>query len=162
MYPGGGDRAAPPTGGIHSGRCSSVRGRSKPSPTRSSRSLAVTVEKGHGSRGEMMVTRSAITERKGWRRKGQGGRFPLLRLSLSGCENLRGRQEAEQRTVTRPSPGYIKTKARPVQTFRPDRTRDSKTQSETAVPRTARARATAAPRTTHPVALTPRRDRRRL
>jgi hypothetical protein len=128
MYPGGGDGAAPPTGGIHSGRCSSVRGRSKPSPTRSSRSLAVTVEKGHGSRGEMMVTRSAITERKGWRRKGQGGRFPFLWLSLSGCENLRGRQEAEQRTATRPSPGYIKTKARSVQTFRPDRTRDSKTQ----------------------------------
>jgi hypothetical protein len=162
MYPGGGDGAAPPTGGIHSGRCSSVRGRSKPSPTRSSRSLAVTVEKGHGSRGEMMVTRSAITERKGWRRKGQGGRFPLLWLSLSGCENLRGRQEAEQRTIVRPSPEYIKTKARPVQIFRPDRTRDSKTQNETAVPRTARARATAAPRTTRPVALTSWRDRRRL
>jgi hypothetical protein len=47
-------------------------------------------------------------------------------------------------------------------TFRPDRTRDSKTQSETAVPRTARARATAAPRTTRHVALTLRRDRRRL
>jgi hypothetical protein len=162
MYPGGGDGAAPPIGGIHSGRCSSVRGRSKPSPTRSSRSLIVTVEKGHGSRGEMMVTRSAITKRKGWRRKGQGGRFPLLWLSLSGCENLRGRHEAEQRTVTGPSPGYIKTKARPVQTFRPDRTQDSKTQRETAVPRTARARAMAAPRTTRSVALTPRRDRRRL
>jgi hypothetical protein len=114
-YPGGGDGATLPAGGIHSGRCSSVRGRSKPSPTRSSRSLAVTVEKGHGSRGEMMVTRSAITERKEWRRKGQGGRFPLLWLSLSGCENLRGRQEAERRTVTRPSPEYIKTKAIPVQ-----------------------------------------------
>jgi hypothetical protein len=162
MYPGGGDGAAPPTGGIHSGRCSSVRGRSKPSPTRSSRSLVVTVEKGHGSRGEMMVTRSAITERKGWRRKGQGGRFPLLWLSLSGCKNPKGRQEAEQRTTARPSPEYIKTKAIPVQTFRLDRTRDSKTQSETAVPRTARARATAAPRTTRPVTLTPRQDRRRL
>jgi hypothetical protein len=162
MYPGGGDGAAPPSGGIHSGRCSSVRGRSKPSPTRSSRSLAVTVEKGHGSRGEMMVTWSAITERKGWRRKEQGGRFPLLWLSLSGCENLRGKQETEQRTVTGPSPGYIKTKARPVQTFRPDRTRDSKSQCETAVPRTARARATAATRATRSVALTPRRDRRRL
>jgi hypothetical protein len=40
--------------------------------------------------------------------------------------------------------------------------RDSKTQSEMTVPRTARARATAASRTTRPVALTPRRDRRRL
>jgi hypothetical protein len=37
-----------------------------------------------------------------------------------------------------------------------------KTQSETPVPRTARARATAAPRTTRPVALTLRRDRRHL
>jgi hypothetical protein len=115
MYPGGGDGVAPLMGGIHSGRCSSVKGRSKPSPKRSSRSLAVTVEKGHGSRGEMMVTRSAITEQKGWRRKGQGGRFPLLLLSLSGYENLRGRQEAEQRTTARPSPEYIKTKTRPVQ-----------------------------------------------
>jgi hypothetical protein len=47
-------------------------------------------------------------------------------------------------------------------TFRPDPPRDSKTQGETVVPRTARARATAAPQTARPVALTPRRDRRRL
>jgi hypothetical protein len=73
------------------------------------------VEKGHGSHGEMMVTRSAITEQKGWRHKGQVGRFPFLWLSLSGCENLRGKQEAEQRTIARPSPEYIKAKARPVQ-----------------------------------------------
>jgi hypothetical protein len=53
--------------------------------------------------------------RKGWRRKGQGGRFPFLWLNLSGCENLRGRQEAEQRTIARPSSKYIKIKARPVQ-----------------------------------------------
>jgi hypothetical protein len=68
----------------------------------------------------------------------------------------------EQRTVARPSPEYIKTKARPVQCFRPDPPRDSKTQSETVVPRTAHARATAAPRTARPIALTPRWDRRRL
>jgi hypothetical protein len=37
-----------------------------------------------------------------------------------------------------------------------------KTTRPCSVPRTARARATAAPPTTHPVALTPRRDRRRL
>jgi hypothetical protein len=102
-------------GGIHSGCLSSERGRSKPSAKRSSRSSVVTVEKGHGSRGEIMVTRSAITEQKGWRRKGLGGRFPFLWLNLSGYENLRRRQEAEQRTITRPSPEYIKTKARPVQ-----------------------------------------------
>jgi hypothetical protein len=115
MYPGGGDGAAPLTGGIHSGRLSSERGRSKPSATRSSRSPVVTVEKGHGSRGEMMVTRSAITKQKGWRRKGRGGQFLFLWLSLSGCENLRGKQEAEQRTIARPSPEYIKAKVRPVQ-----------------------------------------------
>jgi hypothetical protein len=62
-----------------------------------------------------MVTRSAITEQKGWRRKGLGERFPFLWLNLSGYENLRRRQEAEQRTATRPSLEYIKTKARPVQ-----------------------------------------------
>jgi hypothetical protein len=61
-YPGGGDGAAPFEGGIHSGCLSSERGRSKPSATRSSKSPAVTVEEGHGSRGETMVTRSAITE----------------------------------------------------------------------------------------------------
>jgi hypothetical protein len=116
-YPGGGDGAAPLAGGIHSGCLSSERGRSKPSTTRSSRSSAVTVEKGHGSRGEMMVTRSAITEQKEWRPEGLDGRFPFLRLHLSGCENLRRRREVEQRTVARPSPGYIKTKARPVQRF---------------------------------------------
>jgi hypothetical protein len=33
----------------------------------------------------------------------------------SGCENLRRKQVAEQRTVTGPSPEYIKTQARPVQ-----------------------------------------------
>jgi hypothetical protein len=115
MYPGGGDGAAPHTGGIHSGRLSSERGRSKPSATRYSRSPAVTVEEGHGSRGETMVTRSAITEQKGWRRKGQGGRFPFLWLSLSGYENLRGRHEVEQRAIARPSSEYIKIKARPVQ-----------------------------------------------
>jgi hypothetical protein len=115
-YPGGGDGAASLAGGIHSGCLSSERDRSKPSATRSSRSSTVTVEKGHGSRGEKMVTRSAITEQKGWRRKGLGGRFPFLWLNLSGCENLR-RREAEQRTVARPSLEYIKTEARPVQRF---------------------------------------------
>jgi hypothetical protein len=39
---------------------------------------------------------------------------------------------------------------------------DVKTMRPCSIPRTARARATAAPRTTRPVALTPRRDRRRL
>jgi hypothetical protein len=33
----------------------------------------------------------------------------------SGCENLKRRQVAEQKTVTGPSPEYIKTQARPIQ-----------------------------------------------
>jgi hypothetical protein len=160
-YPSGGDGAAPLAGGIHSGCLSSERGRSKPSATRSSRSSAVTVEKGHGSRGEMTVTRSAITEQKGWRRKGLGGRFPFLWLNLSGCENLRRRREAEQRTVARPSPEYIKTKARPVQRFARTRRGIQKLKAKRPFLEWL-AHATAAPRTTRPVALTPRRDRRRL
>jgi hypothetical protein len=44
----------------------------------------------------------------------------------------------------------------------PEPTAGFKTQSETLVPRTARARAMAAPQTTRPVALTLRRDRRHL
>jgi hypothetical protein len=58
----------------------------------------------------------------------------------------------------------MKARAKPFPAHRPDRTRDSKKKmrSETAVPRTARARVTTAPPTTRPVALTPRRDRRRL
>jgi hypothetical protein len=47
-------------------------------------------------------------------------------------------------------------------TFRPDRPQNSKTRSETVVPRTARAHATAAPRTACPIALTPRQERRHL
>jgi hypothetical protein len=50
-----------------------------------------------------------------------------------------------------PSGGSERTLSHGVKTTRP-----------CSVPRTARARATAAPRTTRPVALTPRRDRRRL
>jgi hypothetical protein len=59
-------------------------------------------------------------------------------------------------------PRVYKDQSETRSTFRPDRPQDSKTRSETAIPRTARARATAAPRTTRPVTLTPRRDRRRL
>jgi hypothetical protein len=51
---------------------------------------------------------------------------------------------------------------RPVQRFVRTRRGIQKTQSKTVVPQTARARATAAPRTARPVALTPRRERRRL
>jgi hypothetical protein len=77
-YPGGGDGAAPPTGGINSGRYLSVRGRSKPSPTSFSRSLAVTVEKGHGSRGVIMVTRSAITKMEKMAARGTGRAVSLF------------------------------------------------------------------------------------
>jgi hypothetical protein len=59
-------------------------------------------------------------------------------------------------------PRVYKDQGKTRSTRRPNPPRDSKTQSETTVPRTARARAMAAPRTTRPVALTPWRDRRRL
>jgi hypothetical protein len=161
MYPSGGDGAASPTGGIHSGRVSSERGRSKPSATRSSRSPAVTVEEGHGSRGETMVTRSAITEQKGWRRKGQGGRFPFLAKSL-GLRKPKREAGSGAKNHRQTLPQVYKDQGETRSTFRPDRPRDSKTRSETAVPRTARARAMATSRTARFVALTPRRDRRHL
>jgi hypothetical protein len=81
-YPDGGDGAAPLGGTIHSGCGSPERGRSKPSATRASRSSAVTVEKGHGSRGGTTVTRSAITNRRGWRRSRQGAWFSFSGYSL--------------------------------------------------------------------------------
>jgi hypothetical protein len=81
-YPGGGVGAAPLRGTIHSGCGSPERGRSKPSATRASRSSTVTVEKGHGSHGGTMVTRSAIAKRSGWRRSGQGVWFPFSGYSL--------------------------------------------------------------------------------
>jgi hypothetical protein len=81
-YPGGGDRAAPLGGAIHSGCEPPERGRSKPSATRASRSSAVTVEKVHGSRGETMVTRSTITKQKRWQRKELGVRFSFSGFSL--------------------------------------------------------------------------------
>jgi hypothetical protein len=67
-------------GVIHSGCSPSERGRSRPSATRASRSSTATVEKGHGSRGGMTVTLSAIAERRWWRQKGGDGWFPFLWL----------------------------------------------------------------------------------
>jgi hypothetical protein len=42
----------------------------------------VTVEKGHGSHGKIMVTWSAITKQKRWRRKGLDVWFPFSGYSL--------------------------------------------------------------------------------
>jgi hypothetical protein len=79
-YPGGGVGTTSLAGTTHSGYGSPERGRSNPSATRASRSSTVTVERGHGSRGETTVTLSAITERSGWRRREQGARFSFLWL----------------------------------------------------------------------------------
>jgi hypothetical protein len=155
-YPDGGDGAAPLAGGIHSRCLSSERGRSKPLATRSSRSSAVTVEKGHGSRGEVMVTRSAITEQKGWRRKGLSGRFPILRLKPLRLQKPKEEARSGAKNRRQTLPRIYKDQGETRSTFRPDPPRDSKTQSETVVPRTARARATAALRSARSVALTPR------
>jgi hypothetical protein len=81
-YPDGGDGATPLGGAIHSSCGSPERGRSKQSAARASRSSAVTVEKGHRSRGRMTVTRSAITKRRRWRQSGQGARFSFSGYSL--------------------------------------------------------------------------------
>jgi hypothetical protein len=158
-YPDGGDGAAKLGGTIHSGCGSPERGRSKPSATRASRSSAVTVEKGHGSRGETTVTRSAITKRRGWRRSGQGARFSFSGYSL---RLRKPKQEASNivknhhQSLFRIYKGPGKTRS----TLRPNPPQNSKLEGETPVPRTGRA--TAASRTTRPVALTPRQGRRHL
>jgi hypothetical protein len=69
-YLGGGVGSASLAGAIHSGYGSPERGWSRPSATRVSRSSTATVEKGHGSRGGMTVTLSAIAKQRWWRRKG--------------------------------------------------------------------------------------------
>jgi hypothetical protein len=79
-YPGDGVGTASLAGTIHTGCGSPERGRSKPSATRAPKSSTVTVERGHRSRGETTVTLSAIAERRGWRRRGQGARFSFLWL----------------------------------------------------------------------------------
>jgi hypothetical protein len=94
-------------------------------------------------------------ERTGW----------AVSFSLAKSLRLRkpkkeARSGAKNRRQTLPR--VYKAQGETRSTFRPNPPRDSKTQGETVVPRTARARATAAPRTARPVALTPRRDRRRL
>jgi hypothetical protein len=116
------------------------------------------VEKGHGSRGETTVTRSATTKQKRWRRSGQGARFSFSGYSL---RLRKPKWEASSRvknrhwSLSRIYKGLGETRS----TLRPNPPRDSKLKDETPVPRTARARTTATPRTTRPVALTLRQDR---
>jgi hypothetical protein len=135
------------------------RGRSKPSATRTSRSSTVMVEKGHGSRGGMTVTRSAITKRRRWRRSGQGVRFSFSGYSL---RLRKPKREASSRVKNHhQSPFRIyKGSGETRSTLRPNPPRNSKLEGETPVPRTVRARTTAAPPTTRLVALTLRQGRR--
>jgi hypothetical protein len=159
-YPDGGDGAAPLGGAIHSGYGSPERERSKPSATRASRSSAVTVEKGHGSRGGTTVTRSAITKRRR-RRSGQGAWFSFSGYSL---RLWKPKREASSRVKNHHRPLFriYKGPGETRSTLRPNPPRNSKLEGETPVPRTVRARTTAAPRTTRPIALTLRQDRRHL
>jgi hypothetical protein len=159
MYPDGRDGVAPLEGTIHSGCGSPERGRSKPLATRASRSSAVTVEKGHGSRGGTTVTRSAITKQRGWRRSRQGARFSFSSYSLrlwKPKQEANSRVKNHHRSLFRIYKGPGKTRS----TLRPNPPRNSKLEGETPIPRTARA--TAAPQTTRPIALTPRQGRRHL
>jgi hypothetical protein len=94
-------------------------------------------------------------ERTGW----------AVSFSLAKTLRLRKpKKEARSRAKNRHQtlPRVYKDQGETHSTRRPNPPRDSKTQSETTVPRTARARATAASRTTRLVALTLWRDRRRL
>jgi hypothetical protein len=112
-------------GGIHSGCESPERGQSKPSATRASRSSAMTVEKGHGSRGKTMVTRSAITKQKRWRRRGLGARFPLSGYSLGLRKpewEASSRVKNRHRSLSRIYKGPGETRS----TLRPNPPRDSK------------------------------------
>jgi hypothetical protein len=153
-YLDGGDGAAPLGGAIRSGCGSPKRRQSKPSATRASRSSAVMVEKGHGSRGGTMVTRSAITKRRRWRRSGQGARLSFSGYSLRLRKPKReasSRVKNRHRSLFRIYKGPGETRS----TLFPNPPRNSKLKGETPVPRTARACTTAAPRTTRPVACTP-------
>jgi hypothetical protein len=160
-YPGGGDGAAPLGGAIHSGCGSPERGRSKPSTTWAPRSSAVTVEKGHGSRGGRTVTRSTITKQRRWRRSGQGAWFSFSSYSLrlqKPKRKVSSRVKNHHRSLFQIYKGPGETRS----TLRPNPPRNSKLKGETPVLRMARACTTAAPRTTRPVALTLWQDRRHL
>jgi hypothetical protein len=143
-YPGDGDGAALLGGAIHSGCGSPERGRSKPSATRASKSYTVTVEKGHGSRGGITATRSAITKQRRWQWSGQGVRFPFsgypLRLRKPKRETS-SRVKNRHRSLSRIYKGPGETRS----TLRPNSPRNSKFGGETPVPRMARARTTATP-----------------
>jgi hypothetical protein len=123
------------------------------------------VEKGHGSRGETTVTRSAITKQKRWRRRGKGVRFPFsgysLRLRKPKWE-ASSRVKNCHRSLSRIYKGPGETRS----TLHPNPPRDSKLKSKTPVPRTARTRTTAAPRTISypfplPLSLSCHRDQER-
>jgi hypothetical protein len=133
-----------------------------PSPTRSSRSLAVTVEKGHGSRDEMMVTRLAIAERKGWRREGQGGRFSFPWLDLSGCKKPKREARSGVKNRHRTLSGVYRDQDEDGSNVPPGPDAGFK-KHEAKQPFLERlAHEAVAPPTTHPGALTPRLDRRRF
>jgi hypothetical protein len=88
-------------------------------------------------------------------------RFPFSGYSLGLRKpkwEASSRVKNRHRSLSRIYNGPGKTRP----TLRPNPSRDSKLKSETPVPRTACARTTAAPRTTRPVALTLRQDRRHL
>jgi hypothetical protein len=109
----------------------------------------------------MTATRSAITKQRRWRRSGQGVRFSFSGYSLRLRKPKRetsSRVKNRHRSLSRIYKGPGETRS----TLRPNPPRNSKLKGETLVPRTARARTTAAPRTTRPVALTLQQDMRHL
>jgi hypothetical protein len=85
----------------------------------------VTVEKGHGSRGETMVTRSAITKQKMWRRKGLGARFPFSSYSL-GLRKPKWEASSRVKNYHRSLSRIYKGPGETRSTLRPNPLRDSK------------------------------------
>jgi hypothetical protein len=112
-----------------------------------------------GQRYPQILTRSAITKRRRWRRSGQGARFSFSGYSLRLRKPKReasSRVKNHHRSLFQIYKGPGETRS----TLRPNPPRNLKLEGETPVPRTARA--TAALRTTRPVALTLRQGRRHL
>jgi hypothetical protein len=107
----------------------------------------------------MTAARSAITKQRRWRRSEQDAQFSFSGYSL---RLRKPKREASSRVKNRHQSLFriYKDPGETRSTLRPNPPRNSKLKGETPVPRTARARTTAAPRTTRPIALTLRQDMR--
>jgi hypothetical protein len=162
-YPGGGDGTAPLGGGGNPLQLPLIRERAK--QTLSDEVLQVirrdcgerpwVARRDNGHPVGHHRAEGVAAERTGW-----AVSFSLAKTLRLRKPKKEARSGAKNHHQTLPR--VYKDQGETRSTRRPNPPRDSKTQSKTTVPRMARARATAASRTTRPVALTPWRDKRRL